>query len=471
MPRTLDQTLSRIDERGPNDTAGTSAQLFLLLESDRPLAPSARFDLARTDSVLIGRGSARNVERTRASSGERTLTLRVPDARMSSSHVALRRLHGKWLIEDQRSKNGTLVGGAPITQTALSDGDVIEAGHSFFLFRAAAPSAPEGPDDVDATQLRAPRPELATFVEPLRKQLESLVRAAPAPLAVLLLGESGTGKEVLARAIHALSRRGGAFIAVNCGAIPEQLIEAELFGAKKGAFSGADRDRTGLIQAANGGTLFLDELGDLPEQSQAAFLRVLQEREVLPVGASEPVPVDFRLVAATHRDLEKLVQAKRFRGDLLARINGLVVRLAPLRERREDLGLLLSALLKRTAGERASQVSFSPAAARQLVRYDWPYNVRELEKCLETAVVLSGYGVVELEHLPEALRSYTPGAVKEQRAPADLSPDEQVHRDGLIQLLQEHRGNLAAVARVSGKARMQIHRWLKRYGIDPDTYR
>lgn len=468
MSRIQDATLSRVDERSPSTAGPTAPQLFLILEGDRPLTPSARFDLSRADVVKIGRGQTRAFERSRGS--ERVLSIRIPDPRMSSSHVELKRLHGRWIAEDQKSKNGSLVNGTTISSAALNDGDVLEIGHTFFLFRAAAPEPRDGREDLESTQLRPPRPELATFVEPLRAQLEALQRAAPSPLSVLILGESGTGKEVIARAIHELSRRSGSFIAVNCGAIPEHLIEAELFGAKKGAFSGADRDRTGLVQAANGGTLFLDELGDLPEASQAAFLRVLQEKEVLPVGSSEAVPVDFRLVAATHRDLEKLVGARRFRGDLLARINGLVIRLPALRDRREDLGMLIGALLKRLAPNRSDKISFAPAAVRLLLRYDWPYNVRELEKTLETALVLAGDIPIELEHLPEAVRTYTPGA-KTEASLADLSDEDLGKRAELIKLLQEHRGNLAAVARVTGKARMQIHRWLKRYQIDPDEYR
>jgi sigma-54 dependent transcriptional regulator, acetoin dehydrogenase operon transcriptional activator AcoR len=283
--------------------------------------------------------------------------------------------------------------------------------------------------------------------------------------------ESGTGKELIARAIHALSKRSGAFVAINCGAIPQSLVETELFGYRKGAFSGASEDRLGMIRAADGGTLFLDEIGDLPPASQAAFLRVLQEREVLPIGATKPVSVDVRLVAATHRPLEELVSKGTFRADLLARISGYTVRLPPLRERREDLGMLIAALLARLAGKNADKVTFSPAAARALFKHHWPLNIRELEKCLETSVVLARGGPILPEHLPDGVRS----ALQQRTASADPAPEEEprvlsdedrARKDELALLLEQHNGNVSAVARAMGKARTQIQRWIRRYGIE-----
>jgi DNA-binding NtrC family response regulator len=280
----------------------------------------------------------------------------------------------------------------------------------------------------------------------------------------MIRGETGTGKEILARAVHGLSRRPGEFVAINCGGLTDTLIESELFGHKKGAFSGATDDTLGLVRAAHGGTLLLDEIGDLPPASQSAFLRVLQEREVIAVGSTRPVPVDLRVVSATHRDLEDLVARGRFRADLLARVSGFRLDLPPLRERREDLGLLVAHLLERITGEEdAGGATFTEAAARALFRHDWPHNVRELEKVLAAAVVLAAGQPIDVAHLG-------PAVAEAPAAPAPGEEDEQL-RARLVELLTQHEGNISAVARAMGKARMQIHRWMRRFGIGPDEFR
>jgi DNA-binding NtrC family response regulator len=283
---------------------------------------------------------------------------------------------------------------------------------------------------------------------------------------MLVRGESGTGKEVVARAIHALSGRAGAFVAVNCGAIAATLVESELFGYKKGAFSSAHQDHPGLVRTSDGGTLFLDEIGDLPLGAQAALLRVLQESEVQPVGGVRPVPVDLRVVAATHRDLDTLVAQGNFRHDLLARLDGITLILPPLRERREDLPLLLAALLRKLAPERPD-VKFAADAAQALLEHDWPLNVRELEQALAGALALSKLGTIERAHLPRLLRE----APVERMVPRELSSDEERHKGELALLLAQHHGNLSAVARAVGKGRTQVVRWLERYGLDASRYR
>jgi transcriptional regulator with GAF, ATPase, and Fis domain len=285
----------------------------------------------------------------------------------------------------------------------------------------------------------------------------------------VLLGETGTGKEVVARALHDLSGRSGPFVAVNCGALPETLLEAELFGHRKGAFSGAINDRPGLIRSADKGTLFLDEVGELPPESQVAFLRVLQEQEVVPVGDDRPVKVDTRLCAATHRDLDELVEKNRFRRDLYARMFGLVLDLPPLRDRQEDLGILLGALLARLPG--GDRVKLAPAAVRALVRHDWPLNVRELEKCLVAALALADEETIELEHLPPAVRR--PGGARVARGTDEppLTQDDLALRAQLVDLLTTHAGNVTTVAKALGKGRMQIHRWAKRFGLDLEAFR
>jgi transcriptional regulator with PAS, ATPase and Fis domain len=251
---------------------------------------------------------------------------------------------------------------------------------------------------------------------------------------------------------------------VNCGAIPQNLVESELFGHRKGAFSGADRDHPGLVRASDRGTLFLDEIGDLPPAAQAAFLRVIQEGEVVPVGGTRPERLDLRVVAATHRDLEEMVRAGTFRRDLLARLSGVTLELPTLRDRPEDVPLLIATLLRKLAPERPD-LKLAPEAARLLLEHHWPLNVRELEQALAGALALSGVGTIEREHLPAALRD--PPA----EAGPELTEEELRHRDQLIALLRQHRGNLSAVARVVGKGRTQVVRWVGRYRLDPAKYR
>ncbi len=451
-------------------------QLFVVLECDRPSSMGSRHRLGAVDRVTIGRGRSRAARRTRHGKREE-LTLQVPDARMSSTHARLCRQAGRWYLEDAGSRNGTLVDGAPVERHPLADGDLFEAGYTLFLFREEVPACADEPSDFDAARVYPLAPGLLTLAMPYARELAVLERLASSAVPILILGESGTGKEVIARAIDRLSRREGEFVAVNCGGIPESLIESELFGTRKGAFSGAEQDRPGLVRSADRGTLFLDEIADLPASSQAAMLRVLQEREVRAVGASRAQSVDFRLLSATNRDLEGMVANDEFRRDLFARIAGHPVRLPPLRERREDLGLLIGTLLVELRAGATGDVSFTCGAARALFAYDWPLNVRELKTCLQTATVLADGRPIELEHLPEPLRrpdliEAAARARLERRATrAGMSDEEELLRRELVALFREHRGNISAVARATGKARQQVHRWIKRYDIDPDQFR
>ncbi len=460
----LEITLS-IDERvnAQPSPVGTG-RLVLAMQCDRPLDPPAMFSLGGVDEVEIGRGDAAVHRRERE--GAHRLILRVPDLRMSTVHARILRLRDRWVLEDAGSKNGCVISGEKHQRVSLKDGDLLELGHTLFVFRDDGEEWVESAVD----PLEPPAPGLATFTPSLAHDFASLVKIAPSEVSVVLLGETGTGKEVVARAIHQLSGRKGDLVAVNCGALPENLLEAELFGHRKGAFSGALEDRPGLIRAADGGTLFLDEIGDMPASSQAALLRVLQEREVTPVGDTRPVKVDVRVIAATHRDLDHLTEKQHFRQDLLARISGLTIDLPPLRERREDLGLIVATLLRRVAPEPTS-ITLRRAAARAIFRYDWPLNVRELEKCLGAAVVLSDGGRIALEHLPPTLRAFESNGVAAAGEPAALSVTQQHRRDVLDQLLRQHGGNVSAVARAMGKTRTQIHRWIKRYELDVHAYR
>jgi DNA-binding NtrC family response regulator len=455
------RTLSR-EGRRRSGAHAEAPHLVLVLNCDRPDGPALRCSLDRVDEVLLGRADRRQVSREDRS-GVPRLSIGVDDAWMSGSHALLRRVLDSWTIEDLGSKNGTIVRGQRCERGELADGDLIELGHTFLLFRARLP---QSGDVVDSGALAPAAAGFATLSPSLAETLDRAQAIARSNVPVVIRGESGTGKEVVASAVHALSGRTGPFQAVNCGAIPPTLVESELLGYRKGAFSGADEDRAGLVRGAHGGTLFLDEIGDLPLTAQAALLRVLQEREVQPLGATRPVKVDVRLVSATHRDLEGLAAEEKFRPDLLARLGGVTIDLPPLRERREDLGLLVAALLRRHFPTR--QVEMSCEVARALLVHPWPLNVRELERCLQAAVVLAGDGPIELKHLPPAVAGSLAGrpvAAGASGAPT-LPEADRRRREEIVAALRESGGNVTAAARVLGKARVQLQRWIKRYRID-----
>jgi transcriptional regulator with GAF, ATPase, and Fis domain len=466
----VDNTISTISHSQTPNVPGlvASDELVLLVECDRPDAGSTRHRLADLDEVVIARGAARAVERA-----GRRLVVGVPDGRISTMHARLQREGAAFFVHDAGSKNGLLVNGLRVERQLLRDGDVIECGRTFFVYRVARARPADEPADAELTPDHTGSvPGLLTLHEPLAAQLRALADVARSSIPVLILGPSGTGKELVARAVHALSQRKGAFVGVNCGALPENLVEAELFGARRGAFTGANEDRPGLVRSSDHGTLFLDEIGDLPLRAQPTLLRALQEREVLPVGATRPMPVDLRLVAATHHDLESCVREQRFRADLLARISGFVVQLPPLRDRIDDLGMLIAALLRRHLGSQRPP-SLSAEAMRVLLRHDWPLNIRELEHCLRTALALCG-SRIEVAHLPQSVRNpavapTTPPPVATARpAPLRLTPEQLARRDELRALLVEHRGNISQVARVMGKDRVQIRRWIRLFELSLD---
>jgi len=424
------------------------------MSCDAPTAPiTPACDLDALDALELGRG-----EPGGAAIGPRRWRLGWPDPWMSTCHARLERRGGAWWVVDERSKNGLVLNGDRTDGARLADGDWIEVGHTVLRFRhGALPPSGHAPRADGLVALRTALPTLEYEV----RDLEAIARS---PVSVVLRGESGTGKEVVARAVHQLSGRPGTLIAVNCGALPAALLESELFGYRKGAFSNAVEDRPGLVRAADGGTLFLDEIGDLPLASQAALLRVLQEREVTPLGGTRPIKVDLRIVCATHRDLEALIALGQFRADVYARLAGHTFCLPPLRERREDLGLLVAALLRRLAPEH--DVRFEPEAVRAMYRHAWPRNIRELETCLASAVVLARGHAIGAEHLSAALAVTAPAAPIAPPASARVD-----RRAQLVAALRTHHGNVSAVARALGKARSQIQRWIRDLQIDPADYR
>lgn len=372
--------------------------LLRVLWADSPLSLPTRHSLVRVEEAIIGRGE-RQVTRIGSE-----LALHCPDRKMSTQHARLTRNGDRWVLVDSRSRNGTFVNGCRIDKTSLADGDVIETGHTFWVFRTAVPGGGGEPLDRDGSLIGDYGVQgMATMSAEMAEHLRMVISAAPSDQPIFFTGETGTGKEVMAEATHRLSGRLGSLIPVNCGAIPEPLLEATLFGHAKGAFTGANQGEIGAVRAADQGTLFLDEIGDLPLASQPRFLRVLEQCVVTPVGSTKSIPVDIRLIAATHMDLEKQVEIGRFRQDLWARLAGFIIRLPPLRERREDIGLLTAGFLASRAN--GDKVSFSRDAARSLLAHSWPLNIRELKRAIGVAITPCGAsGEIEFRHLPEGVR-------------------------------------------------------------------
>ena len=293
---------------------------------------------------------------------------------------------------------------------------------------------------------------------------------APTDSTILITGESGTGKEVLARYIHQLSdREGGAFNSINAGALPENLLESELFGHVKGSFTGAVRDKEGLLAAAKGGTFFMDEIGEMSPALQVKLLRALQEREIVPVGATEPIPIDVRVIAATNRDLEHEIRRGTFRSDLYYRLNVITLHLPPLRERRDDVQMLAEYFLQRMKAEQnggARDLRLSDDALQVFERYDWPGNVRELENALERAAILTHDGVISSELLPARILEPAPAPLVSEQPPANPTL-ELIERAYILWVLQAEGGNKARAAEVLGIDPSTLYRKLNRYGV-PD---
>ena len=283
---------------------------------------------------------------------------------------------------------------------------------------------------------------------------------------VLLQGESGTGKGIVARYIHELSTRSaGPFVSINCGALPESLLESELFGHVKGSFTGAVKDKTGMFAAAENGTFFLDEIGETTPATQVKLLRVLQHREVIPVGATEPIPIDTRLVAATNRNLDQEIARGNFRSDLFYRLNVIAIEIPPLRERRDDIPLLAESFLEEIALKRGEpQKKLSAEAATQLQEYSWPGNVRELENAIERAVILASNGTIHPAALPDKVRQRKSEPLVSERAAANPSL-EAIERAYIMWVLGAEGGNKSRAADVLGIDASTLHRKLSRFEI------
>ncbi|HET9955912.1 MAG TPA: sigma 54-interacting transcriptional regulator [Polyangiaceae bacterium] len=378
-----------------------------------------RFSLVPGESALVGRRQG--------------LELSLEDERTSRSHVRIvwdQRTRG-YRFADLGSANGTFLNGQRLETGVLSSNDVLRVGDTLLV--CSLPLA------------------LTRFDEEVR-------RAAASCLPVLLLGETGTGKEVLAKRLHEQSGRSGAFIAVNCAALPRELATAELFGHTRGAFSGAGNARDGLIRAAAGGTLFLDEIAELPIDVQPTLLRCLQERKIRTIGADREVDVDLRLVAATNADLESLVGQGKFREDLLARLAHILLKLAPLRTRRWEILPL--------ARQFAPELAFTANAIESLLLFDWPRNIRQLRSLIESLAVLKPSGArIHDADLAERIPGF---ANRDQaRQAVSITSDNSTgeRRTQLTALLQKHSGNIASVARELGKPRSHVYRWMRTFRL------
>ncbi|MCE9572411.1 MAG: sigma-54 dependent transcriptional regulator [Deltaproteobacteria bacterium] len=313
--------------------------------------------------------------------------------------------------------------------------------------------------------------ELVGESSAMRDVFDLIDRVAATDASVLITGESGTGKELVARAIHRQSKRAsGPLVAINCAAMPEQLLESELFGHVKGAFTDARASRPGLFVQASGGTLFLDEIGALPLGLQAKLLRALQERTVRPIGGDAEIPFDVHLVSATNRDLEAAIEARTFRDDLYYRINVVRIALPPLRARGGDVLLLAQRFLADTARRFGKPVvGFAPAAAEKLASYEWPGNVRELANAVERAVALARFDTITVDDLPDRIRAYTPSAlVVAGGDPTELVSLEEVERRYILHVLRAAGGSRTTASQILGLNRKTLYRRLKAYGVSDE---
>jgi DNA-binding NtrC family response regulator len=413
---------------------------------------------------------------------------RIDQTAVSREHARIVRAGAACTLEDMGSRNGTYVDGARVDRTTLRDRAEIRVGDTLFALVADgiddySPYALDGSLPLATERLSSAVPELVGGLQ-MDRIAAHIETAARTDLPLLVLGETGTGKEVAARALHRLSGRTGPFTAINCAAIPTHLLESELFGFRKGAFTGADRDKPGILQAAEGGTVLLDEVGDMPLEAQAKLLRVIETREVTSLGSIRPEPANIRFVCATNKDLAEEARQSRFRSDLLARIGALTLTLPPLRQRKEDLYRLVRHFLGVRGG---AELEASFAFMLCVCDYDWPHNVRELAAAVARAVAVADEPVLAPRHLPPALqeRMTTYGhrqARGEPERPRTSAPPPSASTpagagraipgaDELRALLTRHEGNVTSVARELGKDRAQVHRLIVRYGLVPDDYR
>jgi sigma-54 dependent transcriptional regulator, acetoin dehydrogenase operon transcriptional activator AcoR len=466
-PAREDDTEEDRERQGGGTVLACRTYLFVILEADRILSGGARFCLEGIDEVVITRGRERTAVREQTAALKR-LVLSLPSRRVSGMHARLQRNPEGWILTDTDSTNGCYVNGVRLRSAVLASNDILEIGRVFLKLGVSLPSRAQSVDDLDGRELADAPQAMATLLPHLASRYAELSRVSRSAVTITLSGATGTGKEVLARAVHERSGRAGPLVGVNCGALPEALVESLFFGHTRGTFSGAHSDSLGFIRSAEGGTLLLDEVQELRAAAQTALLRVLQEREVTPIGSSRPQRVDVRFIATSPVPLRNAVDAGTFRADLFSRLNGFAFDAPPLRDRCEDLGLFVAALLRKAGVTEADKPAFMPNFGLRLLRHAWPLNVRELEQLLARSWALANGGIMDAGQFDADVEPLARSARSEESV---LAPEELELRDRLLREMSDARGNVAQVARAMGKAPMQVHRWMKRFAVDPARYR
>ncbi len=435
--------------------------------------------VAGGEAAVIGRSGGP------PSDGVVPVGIHLSDALTSGRHARLFWRDEQLMLEDLASKNGTFLAEHPAPIRVTSARPLLE-GVPLFVGEHALVHRMVTPHELVALEEEAAQPlgPVATASPALALTTQKLRRWASTTAEILLAGETGVGKEVYARAVHAASGRRGEFVAVNCAALPRELVESELFGYRAGAHSTARADKPGLVERAAGGTLFLDEVGELPQEGQAKLLRFLQDRELQPLGGQRARRIDVAVIAATNRAVDVTAgEGGALRADILGRLGAAPVLLPPLRERPEDLGALCRFFLAR-AGWQPAVPAFEPGAFRALCLHGFPLNVRELEKTLVAAFALTaGKRAIEKRDLPPL------GAIDRWKAPAEPlkaapatspAPEARAGRrppapgpsaSELEALLAQHQGNVAEVSRVLGRQRAAVWRWIKQFGLGVDRHR
>ena len=444
-----DELLTSTDSSPPSLAALEHALPWRLTCVDSPDRGAA--GTARIIGDPAGRGLSLSLGRT----SPEAVGWAFEDAQLSRRHATISGAGGRWTVRDHGSKNGTWLNGVRVEgTTSLEVGAVVRVGATLLLFERDTLSRP----------VSAPDPELVGRSTAHLDVLDAIRTVAGTGLPVLLLGETGTGKDVTASQIHRHSGCSGAFVAVNCAAIPHNLAESLLFGHKRGAFTGATQSSPGYFAAADGGTLFLDEIGELALDTQAKLLRALESSEYIPLGATAPVRARARIIAATNVDLRAAAAHGTFRMDLYARLAAFPVHLPPLRERRADIPLLLRKFVTQAAPRWRGTIEAPLLEA--LLLHDWPMNIRELQMVAQRIVLLHPAAeALTVAHLPRDLLWSPDGGADRDEAAEDLS------REALAQLLTTAQGNVAEVARRLGRDRTQVYRWLKRYDLQLDDFR
>jgi transcriptional regulator with PAS, ATPase and Fis domain len=441
--RPTDTTLPSLEGRSASDARVSSDWAVTIVYSAVRALVSRRFDLG--SRLRFGRGADVDVA--------------LDDPKLSRQHATITRVGVIVEIRDHGSRNGTFVNGARVEAGMLRPGDIVRIGGTLLEIGDAPARVPTGD------------PTLVGRAPAFLAAVELADRVASSELPVLVLGETGTGKEMLAHHVHERSGRSGCFVAVNCAALPDELIEATLFGHKKGAFTGATSDNPGLFLEARGGTLFLDEIGELAVEHQAKLLRAVDSREFVPVGGARRVHTDARVIAATNVELPARIAAGGFRADLYARLAGAVIHMPPLRARRGDI----LDLAERFLGEPgpAPERRLSANAAERLLLHPWPRNIRELQSAMRRLRL-------ELGDRAEVRRADVDAVLEAPVSATNESPSRSSGsggrpgmpaREELVAQMAGLRGNVSRLAEHYGKDAKQIYRWLKRYRLVPGGYR